>query len=462
MNRRGISAHHAVVEPWPVQQVPQRILSSAALWAIRLALVVNTMLSIGNFNERLLPAGLGTIQQLISIPLWLLTIYASFLCRPAQRMVALPGFTLIWLFYWFAAASVLWGSYSGPSMLKALALLITVFGVYRLMLVLSVRTFVADVMTGLFLLSVISVFFALLIPDIGRLKTWQHDGQWSGVFESKQTLGAGSAILVFLALQQYLRGEQKIYCAVAVLFGLACVVGSGSRGGGALAVGAIFTSYFARRSARVQQALAYGPMFMMAIACLQIAYIVLTENRYIPFFGTKLDFTERAYIWQFALRHFHEYPLFGYGLNGFWSREQLTADYNHEHGWVLDNYHSGYITIAMELGLVGFALFAAGMWAWARRMNSAARLRSIYDDAFTVSFVNLIFFIDFTETFFLRSTNIVAVVFVGLMFASYGQTSVPGRSGLRAAGSRVPASPLASATPTRLPPRRTPLRSQRL
>lgn len=405
--------------PAPARR-PANVVNDIATFVLRVTVVLNTLLCVGNFNPLLLPGVPALAQQVLSIGLWLITIFASFLCQPVYRFKTSPGLTLLWLFYAFATISVLWGNLAEASLFKSVAILITTFGASRLARTLPTQAILADVMLGLFLLCAASVFTSVFKPSIGVLKTWQHSGQWAGVFDSKQTLGTGGAVLLYLALQRLLRREQRLYCLLAFLTAALCVVASGSRGGGAIAIGAVAAIYLARRSTRVLHAMAFAPLVMMAAATALIAYFVITENLALELFDQEINFTERTFIWQFALRHFHEHPIIGFGLNGFWSSEQILFEFRHEHRWVLDNFHSGYIVILMELGIIGYLLFGAGVWAWARRMYAQAGTTiSAAESAATVSFVNMIFLINFTETFFLRSTNIISIVLLILMFTTY-------------------------------------------
>ena len=408
---------------------PADVVNDIAMFVMRISLVLNTVLCIGNLNPLLLPAGMPPLaQQVLSIGLWLVIIFASFLCWPVCRFRSSPGLVLIWLFYGFAAISVLWGNHSEASLFKSLALLITTIGAYRLAVTMPTQSILTDVMLGLFFLCGASILVALLKPDIGVLKSWQHSGQWAGVFDSKQTLGAGGAILMYLALQRFLLRERRIYCFAAFLLAAICVIASGSRGGGAIAIGSVAAIYLARRSTRILHGMAFAPLVMMAAASMLIAFFVATEDLYIPIFGMEINFTERTYIWQFALRHFHEHPILGYGLNGYWSNEQILFEFRHEHRWVLDNFHSGYIVILMELGLTGYVLFGTGMRAWARKVCNPALPGFVnVEKAAVVSFVNMIFLINFTETFFLRSTNIISIVLLVLMFTTYSDPAAADR-----------------------------------
>ena len=401
---------------------PADVVNDIAWVVIRISIVLNTLLSVGFFNPLLIPGVPVLAQQVVSIGLWLVAIFASFLCRPVCRFPSSSGLVLLWLFYVFAAISVLWGNLAEASFFKSVALLISTVGAYRLAKTLPTQAILADVMLGLFLLCAASIFTSIFKPDIGVLRNWQHNGQWAGVFDSKQTLGTGGAVLLYLALQRLLRREARLYCLVAFLTAAICVIASGSRGGGAIAVGSVAAIYLARRSSRILRAMPFAPLVMIAVATALIAYFVATENLFLDLFGQEINFTERTYIWQFALRHFYEHPLTGFGLNGFWSSEQILFEFRHEHVWVLDNFHSGYIVIMMELGILGYFIFCASVWAWARKMyaNVCTGIATA-ESAAAVSFVNMIFLINFTETFFLRSTNTVSIVLLILMFTTYAE-----------------------------------------
>ena len=79
---------------------------------------------------------------------------------------------------------------------------------------------------------------------------------------------------------------------------------------------------------------------------------------------------------------------------------------------MLDNFHNGYIAVLMETGAIGLALFGliylfSGtkvLWLLANRVMSRPHYNLL------VCFMSLIFLINFTETFFLGSTNLFATL----------------------------------------------------
>jgi O-antigen ligase len=89
---------------------------------------------------------------------------------------------------------------------------------------------------------------------------------------------------------------------------------------------------------------------------------------------------------------------------------------------VLDNYHSGYVAILTETGIVGMTLFALCALLFGFRMSWLRMYRLIpqADYDLIVGYVNLMFLINFTETLFLRSTGFYEVLLIGFFIASAG------------------------------------------
>ena len=112
--------------------------------------------------------------------------------------------------------------------------------------------------------------------------------------------------------------------------------------------------------------------------------------------------------------------LFGFGLNGFWTTPQFYFGFLHEHDWVLDNYHSGYVAILTETGIVGMTLFALCALLFGFRMSwlRANRLIAPADYDLIVGYANLMFLINFSETLFLRSTDFSEALLVAFFIAS--------------------------------------------
>jgi exopolysaccharide production protein ExoQ len=405
-----------------------RTANSLATWAIRATLLAIILLSVGNFvgsiNETL-TQGLPYLQQSLGLTFWVLVLYASCFIPPVLRVGRTPDMVVAFAFFGFVVLSVAWSNHSGDSVMKFFALLITTIGVSRLACRMSLDAIVGCTIVGLSILLVMSLVFVLLFPDIGVATGWMQEGLWQGVFDSKQSLGLSGALLMFLACHNALRRGGTIQFLVLFGLGATCVIGSGSRGAGVLALAAIASCYLSRRSPRFQTLLAFGPIAMTIVASVLMAYIVSTGHDYVPWFDSQLDFTNRTQIWEYALRHLSDRALFGFGLNGFWTTPQFYFGFLHEHDWVLDNYHSGYVAILTETGIIGMTLFALCALLFGFRMSwlRTNRLIPQADYDLIVGYVNIMFLINFSETLFLRSTDFSEALLVVFFIASAGVRS---------------------------------------
>lgn len=414
-----------------------------AIVAIRGALLAIAVLLNGDFHPQLLPGGEGsTVQQYLGLLAWLVIIAASYFAP--QRLVVewTTGLYVNLAFYLLALLSFLWSQNVAASAPKCVALLIVLWGAWRLTLMLDWEEIVARTHDGLFLVGVASCVVSLAFPSIGLQDTWQHAGQWNGVFISKQTLGVVGAVQLFQASYFLMNGARSPYYWLSALVAVICVVASGSRGGGALAVAALVSLYIMRLSPGFARMMAYAPFFMGLVAALLIADLLYTHNRYLVIFGVALDFTERTFIWQHALRFIWSQPWLGYGLNGFWTLDWVKSLYLERYSWFLDNYHNGYINILVETGFVGYGLFLLGYLFFGFRANEITA-RGYYPERYTsfgLAFTFLLFLIDFTETFFLRSTNFRTTMLTMILAMTFARPVSPVMHGAQESAPPVPRS----------------------
>lgn len=405
-------------------------------WIVRAALVVATVLGSGNFNEGLAPKGDDSnLQQYPVLLSWIAIAAASAFMRPVRSFAWSPALALIAAPYAMAALSPAWSDNPAASIVKAGAFAAVTFAAYRLALTTPLAVIVDAVVVGLAIVAAASIALALFVPSVGLATEWMHEGLWNGVFESKQTLGINGALLLFFSSCRLGKPTGRLFSGLAAAAALACVIGSGSRGGGALAIAAIVAVWGVRRSTRFAKMLAFFPFAMSLVAVGLMSYFIVTGAKSILILDTEIDFTERTFIWQYALGHFGDAPLLGFGLDGFWTQKDIKDLYLEQHGWFLDNYHDGYIAVLMETGTLGFVLFMSGYFMYGVRVVNLigveGRLRE--DVAVTLSYVCMLFFIDFTETFFLRSTNLTSALIavslvVGLATGDGGRVVPASRS----------------------------------
>ncbi len=399
-----------------------------ALELMKIALPLISFFSNGNFGQGAFPVGeQSNLQQTISLGLWALIAAASYFRRPILVIDVSAGILWSTAFYAMASLSAFWSATPVESFQKGAVLAFITFAAYRLVRALPFEDIVNGVLHGLAGLCAVSIILALGFPSIGLDDSWQHSGQWQGVFAQKQSLGITAAIALFFAFCKLIgSGRNWFYVGVAAAASL-CVIASGSRGGGALAAAAIASIYLVQNSVSFGRVLAFLPFAMCLIGAALIAYFVETGSPYLTIFGEDFDFTERSFIWQHALSYFSASPWIGFGINGFWTLHDVEALFTERHHWFLANYHDGYIGIVMETGVIGYGLFTVGYWNYgldlARRIGRRGALPN--DIGVALVFTCLLFFIDFTELFFMRSTNIESTMIAICFFRAYARAMGP-------------------------------------
>jgi exopolysaccharide production protein ExoQ len=401
---------------WKTRSVDvQRAAKAVINWSI----TINVVTSMGTFNTALLATELTNLQQVAALSMWAVLIYASAFVRPSLRLAFNPDMIAVVAFYALAAISVFWTSLTSAALMKSAALVITTFGAFCLITRVDIDDIVKSTCRGLFVLVAASAFCAVFVPDIGVDHSWMHNGQWQGVYESKQTLGFVGAYLMFFACYRKMTGQGWLSFLVTFLLASTCVIASESRGAGAVALAAgalLFTSLW---STRCMKAYAVFPFVMCIMAGFLILYFYSTGYDALYLFDWTIDFTERTYIWQYAISHFNDAPLLGFGINGFWTIPSIYDYFEQSHGWVLDNYHSGYIAILLETGFLGYLLFTASVFLFSDKVLYliSAQLINRSHCALIIGFVVLNFQTNFTETTFLRSTMFTSVLLLALFLA---------------------------------------------
>jgi exopolysaccharide production protein ExoQ len=388
----------------------QARVAARATLLIRLSLLAIVFLLNGDFHPDITPGGEGSnFQQYLGLVFWLVIIASSFFARPVLKIEWSVGLYVTLAFFGLAMASALWSDNAQSSLLKAAAQLVVLIGAWRLTATFPWEDVAVCMQLGLFAICLLSAAMAIFVPSVGVMSDYLHNGQWSGLFSSKQTLGVCAAMLLFFSTFRLMNGAGLLWSWSAIALALLCLLASGSRGGGALAVEAIGAIYLMSKSKAFARALAFAPSLLAVVGGGVIAYLLVTQNRYLVVFGAPLDFTQRTYIWQHALNFFWDSPWFGAGVNGFWTRSVVKELFLERYQWFLDNYHNGYIAIVMETGIAGYTLFLLSYLLFGLRMSDLIR-GSVFppsQTSFGVSYACLLFLLNFTETYFMRSTNIL-------------------------------------------------------
>ena len=84
---------------------------------------------------------------------------------------------------------------------------------------------------------------------------------------------------------------------------------------------------------RLHEALCAPAVHHVVLAGLLILDFYATGYDAIHIGDASIDFTERTFIWHYAISHFNDAPLLGFGINGFWTIPSIYDYFEQNHGW---------------------------------------------------------------------------------------------------------------------------------
>lgn len=355
--------------------------------------------------------------QIAAIALWLVLMFLSFIPTVAPLPLRTKGLRWPALLLAWAVLSSLWSDDPLSAMPKAAVLLVSSLAAWRTTSIVTVEEMFACIYYNVAFLLLASLALVVFVPTIGLVQhEWQHVGDWQGVFATKQGLGMASAVFLGIVPLRIARRRTLFDIAMCAV-GLACLIRSGSRGAGVMAFVAVAFLFIGRKHPKLAIMVSGVLLLDLALAVADIFYFTATGEASIHAFGYEINFTERTYIWQYALSLWPDRPFLGYGLNGFWTNSNVYYAYLRLHGWVLDNYHSGYLAIIVETGIVGFGLFLVVAFQLMSKLRYLMLTVSTHRFSLemSVGFLLMFFTINLSETYFLRSTNFLAVFFTFLI-----------------------------------------------
>ena len=283
--------------------------------------------------------------------------------RGGLRVSLSPDWLLLIAFLLYTSLSVLWGDGSPDSFIKSMlifsALLVAISIANAQGLDQLLRVFY-NVTCGFVLLSFLAVIF---FPEWAIETGWEQEGNWRGIANQKNGLGAVACLVLVAALALPIRRQPTRFRSIAALsfrvmviaISIGCLVFSSSRGAVLLAGVGIGSLLIARAPKALQRiTLVLLVLFTIPLFNLAVATVELNADN-ISVLGTTIDTNSRTTLWLYGLEQLSGRELLGFGVAGFWTPARVTA-FKDVHGWVLDNFHNGYITILIEGGLVGLLL----------------------------------------------------------------------------------------------------------
>ena len=307
-------------------------------------------------NEAHLQAGetdpFLTIAQLV-----IMAVVGVYLLRhwPKVRQTVRPLAPYL-LIVGLCAVSALWSDYPFASIRRSVSLLTCLgFGLFCY-LECGLAGTITRLGRSMLVLLVLSLLLWLFVPSVGVETLSGYEGALRGVFSTKNETGTAVEFSVSYTLYRLLRDRRVVRPAIVLVLlvlGLLLVRSSTAAtiSFAMIAVGMIACAWRSR----------WVLLLLFASGSIVVGFLAITMiDPTLPFqlAGRGSDLTGRVPLWQAALEAIAQRPWFGYGYSGFWTADSRAVQQIWRTiGWQAPSAHNGYMDTALQIGVVGLALF---------------------------------------------------------------------------------------------------------
>jgi O-antigen ligase len=206
-------------------------------------------------------------------------------------------------------------------------------------------------------------------------------GDWRGFFTHKNSAGAGMVLLIFIGIFAYRTWNRSVGIGIIALSAIFLYFTHSKSPINLLPI-VLLISYLVPRLRNSLVALALIAGIPLMLNLLSVGSVMFTPiHDLVARLMSDPSYTGRDVIWQFALDHVRQRPLFGFGYEAFWGMPDLVANWNYLESWGYraSDAHNGYLNLAVTTGLVGLGLSLWWMIAqpfadyWRGRFQAADR-----------------------------------------------------------------------------------------
>ena len=212
--------------------------------------------------------------------------------------------------------------------------------------------------------AVLSLLAVCLKPSRGIMQ-YEYAGAWQGIFAEKNSLGEamalGAATMITLALTLCISRRRRILLwASAMLCGLLLLGSQSVTGIGMFVTMARTLLLFAL--ARLPHGARWAAL-VVGLAFSAVTVVRLNAGELLDSFGRDATLTGRTDIWSLVIECISRRPWLGYGYNSFWRVEGGSPYLPPGLEFAPFHAHNGLLQLALDIGLVGVALFMIALVA---------------------------------------------------------------------------------------------------
>ncbi len=262
--------------------------------------------------------------------------------------------------------------------------------------------------------AVMSFVVALAIPEIG-IHGADHPGAWKGVYGYKNNLGSMMILATLAFVFVPVRPIHRFLKWICLFMSIALILLSTSKTSLTMVFLLFLTLFFYRkyrwRGKVTVLFLDLGILLLGCVGTIVFAYWV----DILAGLGKDPTLTGRTLMWGVTLTRLMDRPLLGYGRTAFWapgSPYAVEAGRAVTENFVPPHAHNGFIDLALDVGLIGFALFAIVFFKTYFKSLQKAYAAVHPENLWYIAFLLFLFMNNIMESYLLYKSNIYWVLFV--------------------------------------------------
>ena len=352
-----------------------------------------------------------------------------------------PDWLLLIAFLLYTSLSVLWSDGGMSAAIKAMLIFSALLVSVSMANAAGLDTLLRIYYNAMGVFIILSLLVVIFDPEQGIETGWLLEGDWRGIAGQKNGLGNVAALVFVASLTLPLvrhADRRRMMLAYGtrlsmIVLSAVCLVNSGSRGA-LLAAGLGLGAVMASKAPRALQRVGLIALVVLAIPVVHLALATIELNAdKIDVLGARIDTSSRTTLWFYGLELLRGRELLGFGVGGFWTMDRIIA-FRDMHGWVLDNFHNGYVTILVEGGIIGIALLLLAIgFILLLYLVAIGNLRDPYV-ALAFGYTAMYVIGNVVENEIGRSTSLTFIMFLAISFSlrmHLSRVLAPARNGPR-------------------------------
>jgi O-antigen ligase len=295
--------------------------------------------------------------------------------RRNRKRLRINGF-LGWLILFFLAwafLSFIWADDIGLCLRRLLVLAMLCLGA----LAAAERFTVHDIIILVFSITALNLLIGLMTEiALGSFQPLAFDYRFGGALHpNQQGINCGLLVLSSFCLMENRNRGRGLFLAVA-LIAFACHILTKSRTSFASTLLALFVYGSLVLSRPRKFAFFLSVTFAFCLLLLVVGnnlFPALQRGILLGREESPYSLTGRVPLWKESLKYIARRPLQGYGYGSFWTPHHIV-EVSDLQGWIISEGHSGYLEIALGLGLIGTVAYVLILIVGVKRSLAFHRL----------------------------------------------------------------------------------------